>query len=516
MAGMELRRLVELSAGVRATAKKTEKVALIADLLRQTGARETELLALYLCGTLPQGRVGIGWSTIERAFAEPFVAGSPLTLDDVDRSLTDVAGAKGAGSGGRRATALRSLVARALPEERRFLTQLLMGETRQGAQEGLVLEAVARASGLAPAAVREAAMYAGDVGRVARAALEQGAGGLSRFSLQVLSPIAPMLANPAEDTGEAIDRLGEAAFEYKVDGARIQLHKAGDEVRVFTRHLQDVTARVPEIVAWARTLAPRELVVEGEAIALRADGRPHPFQSTMSRFGRSKDVASARAQLPLSSFFFDLLLTDGEGPLVTRPYTDRARALAAVVDADRLLPRIVTADPDEADRFLRQSLPAGHEGLMAKSLAAPYAAGQRGYHWLKLKAAHTLDLVVIAVEWGSGRREGWLSNLHLGARDEGSGRFVMLGKTFKGLTDELLRWQTEKLLALETGRDGHVVHVRPELVVEIAFNDVQESPRYPAGLALRFARVKRYRTDKPASEADTVAAVRAIFDAQRA
>ena len=273
---------------------------------------------------------------------------------------------------------------------------------------------------------------------------------------------------------------------------------------------------MPEIVEWTRALSPRELVLEGEAIAMRADGRPLPFQETMSRFGRSKDVAAARAAVPLTSFFFDVLLRSGEGSLVALPYAERARMLAETVEPGRLLPRIVTADRDEAERFLRRALDDGHEGLMAKSLSASYAAGQRGFSWLKLKAAHTLDLVVIAVEWGSGRREGWLSNLHLGARDPASGQFVMLGKTFKGLTDELLRWQTERLLSLETGRDGHVVHVRPEQVVEIAFNDVQESRHYPAGLALRFARVKRYRTDKPAGEADTIDTVRALFDRQRA
>ena len=359
-------------------------------------------------------------------------------------------------------------------------------------------------------------MYSGNVGEVARAALEEGAAGIGRFSLKLLSPVSPMLASTAEDVEEAIERLGPAAFEYKLDGARIQVHKAGDEVRVFTRHLQDVTARVPEVVELARALPVRELVVEGEAIALRADGRPHAFQVTGSRIGRSKDVEAARRATPLSSFFFDCLYLGAEGPLVGLPYGLRVEFLQRLVPAESLLPRIVTGDDADAARFLKASLDAGHEGVMAKSLEAPYAAGQRGFHWLKLKAAHTLDLVVLAVEWGSGRRQGWLSNLHLGARDPESGQFVMLGKTFKGLTDAMLKWQTERLLELETGRDDFVVHVRPELVVEIAFSDVQESPRYPAGLALRFARVKAHRPEKPASEADTIQTVRAIFDRQRA
>ena len=285
---------------------------------------------------------------------------------------------------------------------------------------------------------------------------------------------------------------------------------------MFTRHLQEATARVPEVVEWARALPARELVVEGEAIALRPVGRPQPFQVTGSRFGRSKDVEAARRAMPLSSFFFDCLYLEGEGPLVSLPYGERFERLARLVPAGSLLPRVVTGDQDEADRFLHQALEAGHEGLMAKSLQAPYAAGQRGFHWLKLKTAHTLDLVVLGVEWGSGRRRGWLSNLHLGARDPESGAFVMLGKTFKGLTDEMLRWQTEKLLALEVRRDELTVYVRPELVVEIAFSDVQESSRYPGGLALRFARVKRYRPDKAAAEADTLQTVQAIFERQRA
>jgi DNA ligase-1 len=359
-------------------------------------------------------------------------------------------------------------------------------------------------------------MYAPSLGALARAALEEGAAGLGRFSLRLLSPVAPMLASPAGDAEEALSRLGEAAFEYKLDGARLQVHRAGDEVRVFTRQLQDVTSRLPEVVEWARALPVREAVVEGEALALRPDGRPRPFQETMRRLGRSKDVEEARRQLPLSPFFFDLLYLEGDGPLVEATYAERAARLARLVAPELLLPRLVTSDAGEAERFFDRAIEAGHEGLMAKSLAAPYEAGQRGFHWLKLKAAHTVDLVILAAEWGSGRRKGWLSNLHLGARDAGSGQPVMLGKTFKGLTDEMLRWQTERLLALETARDEWTVRVRPELVVEIAFSDVQESPRYPAGLALRFARVRRHRPEKPASEADTLQAVRAIFERQRA
>jgi len=501
---------------VRATPRKTEKVALIADLLRETRERESELVALYLSGTLPQGRIGVGWGTIRAAMTEAPASGPPLTLVEVDRAFSGVEADAGPGSSERRIGTLRALLERAPGAERRFLAELLLGELRQGALAGLVLDAIAKAAGLSPRDVRQAAMFSGDLGQVARVALEEGAAGLSRFALRLLSPVAPMLASPAEDAAEALERLGEAAFEYKLDGARIQLHRAGDEVRVFTRQLQDVTARVPEVVDWARGLPAREIVLEGETIALRPDGRPQPFQVTMRRLGRSKDVEAARQQLALSSFFFDCLFLEGEGPLVSLPYAERAERLARMVPPAALLPRIVTRDAEEAERFLAEALEAGHEGLMAKSLAAPYVAGQRGFHWLKLKPAHTLDLVVLAAEWGSGRRKGWLSNLHLGARDAESGQFVMLGKTFKGLTDDTLRWQTGKLLSLETHRDEWTVHVRPELVLEIAFSDVQESPRYPAGLALRFARVKRYREEKPAREADTLETVRDIFERQRA
>lgn len=514
---MHLADLVELVERVRATPKKNEKVALLAEALRRTQGRETELLALYLCGTLPQGRIGVGWRTFQALMGAALAAATaePLALPDVDRVFAGVAAEQGPGSGERRGRALRALVERADPAQRRFLGELLMGELRQGALDGLVLDAIAKAAGLPAGDVRRAAMFGGNLGDVARAALHEGAAGLSRFSLRLLSPIAPMLAHPADDVADALARLGQAAFEYKLDGARLQLHKAGDELRVFTRQLQDVTARVPEVVEWARALPVREIVLEGEALALRGDGRPHPFQVTMRRLGRTREIETLRRELPLSAFFFDCLFLEGEGALVARPYAERYALLARTLAPEMLPPRLVTAQTDEAERFLRQALEAGHEGLMAKSPDAPYEAGQRGFHWLKLKAAHTLDLVVLAAEWGGGRRKGWLSNLHLGARDAQSGQFVMLGKTFKGLTDELLRWQTEKLLALEARREDYVVHVRPELVVEIAFGGVQESPRYPGGLALRFARVKRYRPDKLASEADTLDMVRAIFDRQR-
>jgi DNA ligase-1 len=512
---MRLAELVDGVVKVRATTKKTEKTRLLADLLQQTRGNETELAALYLAGTLRQKKIGVGWRLIEQAMKEVSITGADLTLSQIDQTLEEIATAEGQGSTARKIQALRRLMEHATPAERTFLSQLLMGEVRQGALEGLVLDAIAKAASLPPAEVRQAFMFSGVIGEVARAALEEGVAGLARFTLRLLTPVSPMLANSAEDAAEALDRMGEAAFEFKLDGARIQVHRHGDEVRVFTRHLQDVTDRLPEIVEWTRALPIRDIVLEGEAIALRADGRPHPFQVTMRRLGRSKDVAAFRETLPLSSFFFDCLYLQDEGSLIGRTYGQRTDLLAKVIPASAAIPRLLTRDPSEADLFLRRALAAGHEGVMAKSLTAPYVAGQRGYHWLKLKAATTLDLVVLAAEWGHGRRSGWLSNLHLGARDPQSGQFVMLGKTFKGLTDEILRWQTEKLLALETGRDSWTVYVRPELVVEIAFSDIQESPRYPGGLALRFARVKRYRTEKTSSEADTIQTVRALFDRQR-
>lgn len=511
---MELAQLVKVVELVRATAKKTEKVRLLAELLRQTKGHEIELAALYLCGSLPQGKIGVGWAVLQKAVAEGPATGERLSLPDVDRELTAVAAERGAGSNERRTVRLGRLFVRATPDERKFLGRLVAGEIRQGALEGLLLDAIAKAADRAPTDIRQAFMFSGNIGEVARAALEEGSDALVRFSLRLFKPVSPMLAGSADDVEEALERLDEAALEYKLDGARIQVHKGGQDVRIFTRQLQEVTERLPDLVEWAQTLPVREAVLDGEALALRPDGRPHPFQVTMRRLGRSKDVDTLRRELPLSPFMFDLLYLDG-GSLVDRPYRERSRQLIETVSG-HAVPRLQTNQLEEARQFFQRALAAGHEGIMAKSLSAPYQAGQRGAQWLKLKEAATLDLVILAAEWGNGRRTGWLSNLHLGARDVRSGQFVMLGKTFKGLTDDMLRWQTEKLLSLETHRDQYTVYVRPELVAEIAFSDVQESPRYPGGLALRFARVKRYRPDKSAEQSDSLQTVTNIFTSQRA
>jgi DNA ligase-1 len=374
-----------------------------------------------------------------------------------------------------------------------------------------MVEAVAKAAGLAASDVRRAAMLAGDLGAVALAALSDGAAGLARLALQLFQGIAPMLAQTATDVTEALSR-GTVAFEFKLDGARIQVHKAGNEVKVFSRLLNDVTVAVPEVVAAVRRLSFKDVVLDGEAIALTADGRPLPFQTTMRRFGRKVNVEGLRGALPLTPFFFDVLYADGAS-LVAEPYSRRFEVLAIHVPEAQRPARLVTADPRAAQAFFDAALRAGHEGLMAKSLTALYEAGARGAAWMKIKQANTLDLVVLAAEWGHGRRRGWLSNLHLGARDPATGGFVMLGKTFKGMTDELLEWQTRRLSELEQRRDAHVVYVRPELVVEVAFNGLQKSPIYPGGLALRFARVVRYREDKTAEEADTIETVRRLHGA---
>ncbi len=508
---MHLADLVETAGKVAATRRRTEKVSMIASLLAPARGEDAALAASYLAGVLPSGKVGVGASTLSAA-SRPPAPTSTLELEEVDRALAALATTSGKGSRGERDRQLGALLGRATGREQRFLARLLLGELRQGALASLVVDAVAAAFHAPPELARRAFMLAGDLGVIARAAADESAAGLSRFDLTLFRPLRPMLAQTAEDVPDALGRLGVASFERKLDGARVQVHKADGEVRIYTRNLNDVTARLPEVVEVVRASPARELVLDGEAIALGRDLWPLPFQVTMRRFGRKSGAEEARGSIPLTPFFFDCLHADG-APLLDRPMRERHAALDALLPRENVLARTVTGDADEAAAVLRESLALGHEGVMAKALDAPYEAGSRGGSWLKLKTAHTLDLAVLAAEWGSGRREPWLSNLHLGARDAASGALVMLGKTFKGLTDEMLAFQTERLLALATAREGHVVYVRPELVVEVAVNEIQESPRYPAGLALRFARVKRYRLDKGPEDVDTLDTVRAIHRA---
>jgi DNA ligase 1 len=506
-----LAELVETSGRVSGTPRRLEKIGALAQFLRAVKPAEVALAVGYLSGETRQAKLGVGPAVIAAARPGHAAPAATLRLSDVDRALEQVSRTAGSGSAAERKRLLHDLLAAATAGEQEFLVRLLHGELRQGALEGLMLEAIARAADVPLSDVRRATMVAGGMGPVAGAALAEGASGLRRFSLTLFQPLLPMLAQPAEDVGSALSQLGTAALDWKMDGARVQVHKAGDDVRVYSRSLNDVTAAVPEIVEAMRALPADALILDGETIALHDGGRPHPFQVTMRRFGRRLNVDAARVELPLSVFFFDVLHRDGED-LLERAAQGRSAALEAALPAQLLVPRLVTADPSAAQAFLDDALRRGHEGLMAKALQSTYEAGGRGGSWLKIKQAHTLDLVVLAAEWGHGRRRGTLSNLHLGARDPATNGFVMLGKTFKGLTDELLAWQTQQLLAREVASDAYAVYVRPELVVEIAVNEIQESPHYPAGMALRFARVKRYRADKTAAQADTLETVRALFE----
>ena len=507
-----LAEVVRTSARVAETPSRLAKVRELADCLRRLEPDEVDIAIPFLSGEIRQGKLSVGYAALQSSRPVAQASGT-LTLREVDSFFQKLKSTKGKGSGAQRESTLKALLGKATAEEQDFLLRLIVGELRQGALEGVMLEAVASAANLPAAEVRRAASVAGGIAQVARAALTEGAPALARFAIRLMQPVLPMLAQPAADAESALAQLGEALLEWKLDGARVQVHKSEGEVRVFTRSLNDVTAAVPEVVAAAHAAPARSLILDGEAIALRPDGKPQPFQLTMRRFGRKLDDEALRRELPLSVFFFDCLLADGV-PFVDRPLTERRQALERSAPRANVTPSLVTADAAQAAAFYAEALSHGHEGIMAKALAAPYEAGRRGASWLKIKRAHALDLVVLAAEWGHGRRRGWLSNLHLGARDPATGGFVMLGKTFKGLTDATLEWQTRELAARETGRDEWTVRVRPELVVEITFNDIQESPQYPAGLALRFARVKGYRPDKSAAQADTIDTVRLIYEHQ--
>ncbi|MDQ0700111.1 MULTISPECIES: ATP-dependent DNA ligase [unclassified Streptomyces] len=506
---MLLAELAQVSLAVAATSARSRKTALLADLFRNAGPEDVPVVIPYLAGRLPQGRIGVG----RRSLGDPVEPASvpTLTVTGVDAELTALAATSGPGSQALRRERLRALFAAATADEQRFLWALLTGEVRQGALDAVAADALAHAAGAPPADVRRAVMLAGSLQDVARVLLAEGPGALGAFRLTVGRPVQPMLAQSAASVGEALDKLGPCAVEEKLDGIRVQVHRDGDRIRAYTRTLDDITDRLPELVTAVAALDARRFVLDGELIALGEDGRPRPFQETASRVGSRRDVAGAAAHVPVVPVFFDALLVDDED-LLDRPFADRHAALARLLPESLRVRRTLVADPDDpqaraaADAFLADTLERGHEGVVAKDLAAAYSAGRRGASWLKVKPVHTLDLVVLAVERGSGRRTGKLSNLHLGARRP-DGTFAMLGKTFKGLTDALLDWQTEKLTELATDDDGHVVTVRPELVVEIAYDGLQRSTRYPAGVTLRFARVLRYREDKTAQEADTVETV---------
>jgi DNA ligase-1 len=488
--------IAETSRQLVETSSRKKKIEWLAKLLRELAPDEHAIAARHLSGEVAY-KLGIGYAVVGELHGQVAPAGAAqLTVTEVDRRFAAIAELRGPGSGTAKKQAFGAMLAAATAPEQGFLGALVIGELRQGALDALVVDAIAAATELAPRAVRSAYMLAGDIGTVAAAALTDGAAGLARFGLTVFRPVLPMLAQTADTAGEALASIGgPAALELKLDGFRVQLHKDGDAIRAFSRALNDVTAQIPEVIAQVATLPARRLILDGEASAFGPSGRPLPFQDTMSRSG------------PLTLTLFDALLIDDQTLLAT-PAGERFTLLSRLAPS-LVVPRLITSDAAEANAYFDTAIARGHEGVMAKALEAPYDAGNRGAAWLKIKKVYHLDLVILAAEWGSGRRRGWLSNLHLGARDPAGG-WVMLGKTFKGLTDEMLTWQTAQFLAREVDRDGHIVYVRPELVAEIAFNDVQRSSRYPGGFALRLARVVRYRDDKTAAEVDTIDAVRAI------
>ncbi|MEE9096728.1 ATP-dependent DNA ligase [Pseudarthrobacter phenanthrenivorans] len=505
---MLLLELVETTQTVASTRSRLAKVEALANLLRRLDPAEIPTAVGLLSAKPRQGRVGVGWSAVASAKEEPATEPS-LTVADLDAALDRLLATAGTGSGAERAATLRKLMAAATAPEQSFIAGVLLGELRTGALEGVLTDAVARASGRPVAAVRRAAMLSGDLGETAMLALTGTGDELDAVGLVVGRPVLPMLAATAASPGAAVESTGEASVEYKLDGARIQVHRAGDDVSIFTRNLADVTHRLPEVVEVVRGLPVQDVILDGETLALDEEGAPRPFQETMSRFG-----ADAVRETVLHPWFFDVLHIDGQD-LLDEPLSARIGVLERIAPAHRI-PGEVTADPAAAERVSQEALAAGHEGVVVKAIGSTYAAGRRGSNWVKVKPVHTYDLVVLACEWGSGRRTGMLSNLHLGALDPTGefgepGSYVMVGKTFKGLTDELLRWQTERFQEIEVRRTAGTVWVEPVTVVEIAIDGVQQSPRYPGGIALRFARVKRYRDDKAPADADTIQTLRALL-----
>ncbi|CAM5610837.1 putative DNA ligase [Streptomyces pilosus] len=499
---MLLSRLARVSQEVAATSARSRKIALLAELFREAEPADVPVVIPYLAGRLPQGRIGVGWKVLSRPVAP--AAEPSLTVREVDARLTELGGVSGPGSQAERARLVGELLGASTEDEQRFLFGLLTGEVRQGALEAVAVEGLAQATGAPPDAVRRAVMLAGSLQSVAEALLADGPGALERFRLTVGRPVLPMLAHSASSVAEAVGKLGACAVEEKLDGIRVQVHRDGGTVRVHTRTLDDITDRLPEVTAAALDLRGERFILDGEVISFDGEGRPRSFQETAGRVGSRTDVVTAAREVPVSPVFFDALSVDGRD-LLDLPFAERHAELARLVPEPMRVRRTVVSGPreeDAAEEFLARTLERGHEGVVVKGLDAPYSAGRRGASWLKVKPVHTLDLVVLAAEWGHGRRTGKLSNLHLGARTADG--FAMLGKTFKGMTDAMLAWQTKRLRELAVDESGYVVTVRPELVVEIAYDGLQRSTRYPAGVTLRFARVLRYREDKRPEEADTV------------
>lgn len=500
---MLLTRLAQVSQEVAATSARSRKTALLAELFRDAEPDDVPIVIPYLAGRLPQGRLGIGWKALSRPVTP---ATEPtLTVAEVNARLTELGKVSGPGSQTERARLVGELMGAATDNEQRFLFGLITGEVRQGALDAVAVEGLAQATGAPPADVRRAVMLAGSLQTVAEALLAEGPAALARFRLTVGRPVLPMLAHSASSVAEAVEKLDVCAVEEKLDGIRVQLHRDGDTVRIYTRTLDDITDRLPELTATAMELRGETFILDGEVIAFDAAGRPRSFQETAGRVGSRVDVATAAKEVPVSPVFFDALSVEGHD-LLDLPFAERHAELARLVPEPMRVRRTLVSGPDDltaAEDFLAETLERGHEGVVVKALDAPYSAGRRGASWLKVKPVHTLDLVVLAAEWGHGRRTGKLSNLHLGARTADGG-FAMLGKTFKGMTDALLTWQTERLQELAVETKGWGVTVRPELVVEIAYDGLQRSTRYPAGVTLRFARVVRYREDKRPEEADTV------------
>jgi DNA ligase-1 len=493
--------VVAASRDLSATRSRSRKVAILADILGRLDPDEVPAAVGFLSGVPRQGRVGIGYRTIFAIDVPPAPQPS-LAVADVDRGIDEVRATAGAGSGNRRAELLTNLLGRATADEADFLHRLFTGNLRQGSLAGLMAEAVAKAAGVSAPLVRRALMLSGDLALTARLAIGEGEPGLRAVRLQIFQPIFPMLASTAADVTDAVESFDSSSVEWKIDGIRIQIHRRDDEIRIYTRNLNDITASLPGIVDAVRSLAVKQAVFDGEALWM-SDGGPAPFQDTVSQ------IDSGAPPERIVTFLFDVLHLDGDDLLDT-PLAERAARLEALAPELRI-PSVMTSDPDKAQHVLDEALEAGHEGVVVKDALSLYSAGRRGKAWRKVKPVRTYDLVVLGAEWGHGRRHGWLSNLHLGARDPRTGDFVMVGKTFKGMTDKLLEWQTREFLVRETGREGIAVFVHPELVVEIALDGVQSSTRYPGGVALRFARVKAYRPDKAPTEADTIDDLRALL-----